>query len=220
MSISRKRINLATPGVVAFITTFVNSIALAGFPLATFDDGTFQGWTPFMNPGAAEVNVIPFGGNPGGYVTAFDNAPGGGTFGIEAPAFYLDILDEIDAIQWDERFLQKADLVQSTQVILTGDDGTRYRNVIGPGPVGVWRTRVANFNDPMDWQLINGTATYQQVLASATAIQIAMDVTTDSASPESDVDNVMFIPEPATLVLLATGIVFRRKRGRTSRSLE
>lgn len=179
-----------------------------------FDDDTFQGWTPFLQVGSAEVSLVSTGGNPDGHVHAIDTLGGGGQFGISAPASYLGDLSGLDGLEWDERLLISLDLVVSTEAQLVGADGTTYVNNIAPGSVGSWRTRFAPFTEG-SWELspLSGTASFDDVLQNVTELRINMDVNVGTIPTlESDVDNVVLVPEPGTFAILALGMTLVRRR--------
>jgi len=187
----------------------------AGLATSTFDDGTFQGWTPVHLPDAAEITVEPSGGNPGGFVHAVDTMAEGGTFWISAPAEFLGDLSGYSGLSWDERLLITDGLNRSTRAVLLGADNTTYINTVAPGDVGNWRKRFAAF-DESEWEHgLSGTMTFQEVLGNVVELWINLDVNVAAVPAlESDVDNITLVPEPAALVLLAAGALMLRRRCR------
>ncbi len=200
--------------IASFVLSLVANSAVATVAVTDFDDGTFQGWTPWGEK-YGEINLLPSGSNPGGAVRAVDTVAGGGGFGVSAPAEYLGDLSGWSALLWDEKPLLSSNLVTSTWAFLIGEDGTVYRNIVAKGTAGQWRQRQALLVSA-DWELSpysTGTASLADVLSNVVELRIVMDINAGSLPTlEADVDNIVLVPEPGSMLFVALSLVVFLRR--------
>lgn len=208
---------------IALAITVAVSCNLQAAPIVSdFDDGTRQGWTEKLPFGGTLTNPGS-GGNPGGFLFATDNVPGGGGLWAVAPSSFLGDLSGFAGLQWDElvyvRGAGGSRTVESTELFITGASSTTYRLADrSPTIIGDWHTRFIAFN-PSSFILSSGSDSFDDVIRSVTELAIEMDTSTlANGGPESGIDNVqLVVPEPTSMTLfgltaLGFGVGFRHRR--------
>jgi len=186
-----------------------------------YDDGTLQGWTegkPPWNPQFLGSLRALEPGNPGHAMVATDHGATGGALLAQAPAVISGDLSSWPSVSWDE-WLPDGSIIR-TSVSVLGPDGTVYQGETpdqGVISTESWQERFIPFDFGSGlWSIRDGTgsASFDEVITNVVGFYIHMDVT-PGQSTEASVDNVIFLPEPATVSLLALGglVALRRRRG-------
>ena len=209
--------------ITKFFLLLATLIYLSGLPqfawaLPTlswdWNDGTLQGWTP-VPPFGGALGVDASFGNPGGSMFATDTVFQGGGLIAQAPSTLAGNLSLYQGIAWDEFIPGQGSLTnQSTHVVIAGTDGTVYESDKTLGPIDAWHAKFVSFSDPSVWTLYSGTTSFSNVILSVAALGIQMETSNQgNGNVESWIDNVVAnpvsnpVPEPATLVLLCSGLL-------------
>ena len=175
-----------------------------------FDDGTLQGWTTINSPQSGlpfggELVVMPTGGNPGGFLRTEDTVVAGGSLFVAGPASYRGDLSVFTELCWDEYLYDNPPVLRSTSAWLLGPDDAKFKNRVSASVLNQWQTRSVPLVSA-EWEHDSGTLSFEEVLADATVV-IEVGVSGASSGYESGVDNITLVPEPATLSLLAIGVL-------------
>ncbi len=193
-------------GILLYIQYSVQGAQVA----TTTFDSNMDGWTS-NNPDAFWDSP---GGNPGGYVR-FDDATAGFT-NLYAPAKFLGDWSELDgggSISYDFKMIDIGPgSFHPHEILIFGSDGEQAL-WYGPTPTGPtdWLTIRAPL-DEIEWSISGGN--WATLLSHVTELRIRMDHTATTPDIEG-LDNVVLIPEPASLALLVFGgpLLMRRRKG-------
>ncbi len=203
---------------IVFLNIFLLLIMTPSVTFAVlfdFDDGTMQGWSegdPF-NVGSfgGTLSLINSGGNPDGYLRAFDTrGAGGGSLAVLAPLLISGNLSLFEGLTWDELIPSGASF--ATSALIEGADGTFYRSNFGLSTTGVWNQRIVDFTSSADWNLLSGTGAFDFVVSNASAFYLELDVISGINVSEAGIDNVrtlksMAVSESASVWLLTIGLL-------------
>ena len=206
-------------GIALILSPCVNAALIPGL-LDDFEDGTLGGWEP---PAGNTLNVP---GGPAGSTRYLEIAPAS-----RLAAFDADINGIIDpavsSIEVD-MFRPSGLSALEIRLVLFGPGGgnrwTSTASQIVPGD-GVWRTYSYGIS-PGDLTQVLGAGTYADLTSNLNRVMFRHD--TGGPSPGGTpvpssigvfgIDNVVAIPEPSTIFLLAAGLfglgVVRRPRTR------
>ena len=184
--------------------------------LSTFDTDD-EGWTITGDAqgGGASPTWESSGGNPGGYISATDDVQGG-TWYFKAPAaFHGDFSSAYGTnLTFDLRQSRTSSQFDNVDVYLSGGGlDLTFDTAYNPGTE--WTGYNLLLTEVGGWQLSGSPPTqaeFQQVLGDVTDLQIRGEYV--SGSDVGDLDNVVLVPEPATMVLLGVGGLAVLKRSR------
>ncbi len=182
----------------------VSAAELAAQPIVSGFDTDAESWTVSGNPGSTTPDWNAAGGNPGGYISDFDE--GAGAMFFDAPAAFLG--DQSgkygEFLSWD----RITDMVGSPvtgveHVILVGATETlEYTGPAPPGSTGVWDTSITSSPIILDesdlgWtKLSDGMnpsgAEFIAVLTTLSALTLRVD--NDFGFEDAGIDNVLMTP--------------------------
>jgi len=189
----------------------------ASATISTFDSND-EGWT--ITGDAQGGSVLPTyhatGGNPGGYVSATDNVQGGVWYFKAGPQFHGDFSTGYGTdLTFDLRQSGTHSQFDSVDVYVRGG-GLELTYDTASNPGTVWTSYGIELTETAGWKLGGVPPTQAemlQVLADVTDMQIRGEFIT--GSDVGDLDNVVMVPGPAGLSLLALGApLLGRKRRR------
>ncbi|MFP4055184.1 MAG: laminin B domain-containing protein [Phycisphaerae bacterium] len=176
-----------------------------------------EGWTITGDAqgGGATPTWESSGGNPGGYISATDDVQGG-TWYFNAPAaFHGDFSSAYGtSLTFDLRQSSTSSQFNNVDVYLRGG-GLDLTFDTASNPGTDWTGYSLLLTESGGWQLSGSAPTqaeFQQVLGDVTDLQIRGEYV--SGSDVGDLDNVVFLPEPATMVLLGIGGLAMLRRSR------
>lgn len=190
--------------------------AVASAAISTFDTND-EGWR--ITGDAQGASVLPThmaaGGNPGGHISATDDVQGGVWY-FQAPASFHGNFAAAygTSLTFDLKQSSLANQFDSVDVYLRGG-GLELRFDTPNNPGTAWTSYSLLFTEAGGWQ-IGGVAPtlgqIQQVLANITDLQIRGEYVT--GADMGSLDNVVMIPAPATVAVVALGglAVMRRLR--------
>ena len=119
----------------------------------------------------------------------------GGRVLARVPGLSGDLRGLVD-ISWDEYVINLPETIKGTNVFIRGSDGTLWESDRSVPPFETWVSKSANFDEPSDWTLVSGTASFEDVIANADGVFINMGTTTAVVGPESGIDNVVVNSTP------------------------
>src|SRR5262245_20245467 len=173
---------------------------------STFDSNS-EGWTTVGDSGA--LSWISLGGNPGGHIRASDMV-GGISWFFRAPAAYYGDRSGYygGTLNFDELQFDTSAQYDDRDVIMTGGNTTIWYD-FSNNPGLTWTHYSAVLADTGGWKFgslaspVPATAAQiQTVLADLTDLQIRGEYRT--AADTASLDNVILVPEPPMLSLLAS----------------
>jgi len=187
--------------------------------VSTFDSG-LDGWAKANSDSGSDVIWESTGGNPGGYLR-YDEAGSGILDFVAAPAKFLG--DKASYYGGTLSFDIRTDTLSNptnvdAQVMLIGNGRTLRFALPDPSPVNIWHHRSIDLTETAGW-IDDGTdaAPSQSdmiaVLGDLTSLQLLTDYRNGDENPSYD--NVMLVPEPASLALLGGGLLLIARRPRT-----
>ena len=186
--------------------------ALAG-PSSNFDDATAQGWTPIVEPWSGDpfggtIEVIPTGGNPGGFLRARDTVNGGGYMILGGPAEFRGDLRGYSSLAWDDYLYDHGTVENSTRAFIIGPDNTTFWYHIPPiQGLEIWQSHDIALVES-EWTRGNGTMSFDDVMANGW-VTFQMSVNTGAPPAlEAGIDNIRLVPEPVTSCLVLCGAAF------------
>jgi hypothetical protein len=148
-------------------------------------------------------------GNPGYAMQAYYTGGSSELYAL-APDDISGDLTSWPGVRWDEFPIPRA--LEHTSLLIVGADGTAYKGIftidqiiyLGNG----WRQQFVPFDyDSGLWSLIAGTgsAPFNEVIGDVAGFYMQMKVAPIVPFGQAIVDNIVFVPEPTTLSLLALG---------------
>ena len=176
-----------------------------------FDSG-LEGWT---KEGDGTVTWQSSGGNPDGYLRAVDPAQGPDTRAI-APAEFLGDWSHFDGTGYLSADLKiisgsQAGIHTGPRFIISGPGGEAVKMwQEADAPYGYWDTFSVDIMES-EWDVTSGT--WDALLSDVTGFRVKMEFITGVET--TGLDNVMLVPEPAALSVMALGgvaLLFRRKQ--------
>ncbi len=192
--------------VLAFLALAGVNAAVAQ-PIVSSFDASAEGWTVSGNPGPPASTVPDWnaaGGNPGGYISDFDEGAGGMFF--DAPAAFLGDQSSKygEYLSWDRiTDMVASPVVGAEHITLVGAAETlEYTGPSAPGSTGVWDTSITSSPIILDetdtgWtKLSNGAnptgAEFLAVLTTLSALTLRVD--NDFGFEVGGIDNVVMTP--------------------------
>ena len=219
--------------VAVGVVLLVPQMSRAGIIAESNFDSSLEGWTSNT---PSQVTWSATGGNPGGFML-FKDATGASTV-VDAPAAFLgnySALNGVGTISFNDKIIAETGInyISPYEIDLSGPGGSATWTGATPKGVTGWVTLTAPL-DKTDWKVTSGT--WLGLLADVTQLQIPIELVTNDTIPgdtdHEGIDNVILssrasaTPEPASLVLLGSGIVglggcaIRRRRLATQTSLD
>jgi len=127
-------------------------------------------------------------------MAATDTQGGGSTLFARAPVGFTGDLSVYAGLQWDEFIPNNgASTRNPTFLYLLGADGTRFYHGASNDSLDNWRTRFAPFQTNA-WVKLDGTASFEAVLANVQSLFIYMETADIAPVLESRVDNIALVP--------------------------
>ena len=220
---------MVTLAIALIVGSAANANA-ATIVLSTFDTDA-QGWTlgeMFSTDGATAPTFVASGGNPGGFIRTADIF---GFNAFQAPASYLGNQSAAygGSLTLDTRSTGNDVINYPLVAISNGTTELHFRTP--PPSTTAWTSYSISFLASAGWEVVNESSPYvgapateaqlQAVLANLQYLNINGDWNT--GADQVDLDNVALntgsasaIPEPASLLLLGTGLgLLARRRRKT-----
>ncbi len=167
------------------------------------------------------------GGNPGGYIQAFDQVLGGVWF-WDAPAKFLgnDSAAYGQTLTWDQRMRGDGPLFDDYDVVLHGAGLTLVFHTSSVPTDPAWASYSVLLSETAGWQIgsLGGPAPTQAQFLSVLSNLDTLDIRGEfiTGPDNGDLDNVVLhgssVPEPGSIALLGVGAFGLMWYGRRSRA--